>query len=72
MTICARHNGQYTNVACHTRFTPNVRERNLSIVRWSDICHIDFWEKWHCFWKCFLAKGLSVVHLSYYIVYIAR
>ena len=44
----------------------------LSIATWSDICHIDFWEKWRRFGKGFQAKGSSVAHLPYYIVYIAR
>ena len=46
--------------------------RNLSIARWSDICDIDFWEKWRCFGKCFQAKGSSVAHSLYYIVYIYK
>ena len=30
--------------------------RNLTIVRWSDICHIDFWGKMASFWEAFLGK----------------
>ena len=31
--------------------------RNLSIARWSNICDIDFWGKWHCFGKRFSDKS---------------
>ena len=36
------------------------------------VWHINFWENWRRFGKHFQAKGSSVAHLSYYIVYIAR
>ena len=40
--------------------------RNLTIARWSDICHIAFLEKWHRFGIGFQAKGSPVEHLSHY------
>ena len=43
--------------------------RNLTIVRWSDICHIDFWGKWRHFGKRIQAKGSTVAHFILYSIY---
>ena len=43
--------------------------RNLSIARWSNISDIAFWEKCRRFGKRFQAKGLSLAHSPWCIVY---